>query len=273
MKKEEEDKKNRRNRDARIYFEGGSDQDQEVNMDTKEEEEEEPIYANFLQAKQIATLHRKLKDQKNRTSAVDTDERKGNTEITEAQEAKDITEEETKYNNTNNQDDQETIYAADNHNLKNILNKKKTSNAEIKEKEEASEAKNKTEVETRWDDTSNRDEPIYAVVNRNLKSILKRKKTDGEIKEEDAGTGDKSETIYDIPRKLYNKRTKNEQARACGVKFNTYSDDGVAMIIIPTEQTRQKRMKMTAFLMKKAQRREFRKYLISQSKRRCMQNS
>ena len=40
-----------------------------------------------------------------------------------------------------------------------------------------------------------------------------------------------------IPRKLYNKRTKNEQARACGVKFNTYSDDGVAMIIIPTEET------------------------------------
>ena len=72
-------------------------------------------------------------------------------------------------------------------------------------------------------------------VRENLKSEnkVKREESVNTAKEQDA-TGSSEEPLYDVPRKLYNKKTKTYHEIAGEIEVYTYSDDIVARWVTPT---------------------------------------
>ena len=187
-----EDITKRRNREARIYYEGVAKRERK-----EEESEEETEYENknFLQGKHIAIVHRKLDEE--------TDNMK---------KSSDKDWEETKDGNL------ETI---------GVLQTRECDRSEKLIKEEDKERDPEIVV---WDDT------VDISGNPKSENTLNKKESEIKAKNQDIATGSNIEPLYDVPRKLYNRKTKVYHESAGDMELHTYSDDLVVRWAMPTEK-------------------------------------
>ena len=180
----------RRNREARIYYEGG------VKKERKEEELDEATEyknKNFLKAKHIAIVHTKL------------DEQTGN--------KKEIEEKVRVESKDESYEPKEALQDLESNRFETLIR-----HEEDKERD----------LETTVCEAT-------VEVRENLKSEnkVKREESVNTAKEQDA-TGSSEEPLYDVPRKLYNKKTKTYHEIAGEIEVYTYSDDIVARWVTPT---------------------------------------
>lgn len=176
-----EDRRKRRNRETRIYYEDGREGETEDTGET----DYENIY--FLKTKHIATVHRELDYQNcnnNEPSVKDSDDAK----------AKDL----------------------------NLVTSKVLQEHKSKCHEDSIPEKPKSDKEKTPDSTTTWEEHADVSEGHNLEE------------EKDAETGTQAEPIYDVPRKLYNKKTKANQEEAGAIELNAYSDDLVVRWVMPT---------------------------------------